>query len=75
METAERVLAEALTRRIFEDAVLEVFFEHFQPEEFFSNPGTVMRLLSEHHQKAEMQRVYGVLALRLPYADRPSVRP
>ena len=74
METAERVLAEALARRAFEDAVLGVFFENFQPEDFFSDPGTVMRLLSAHHPKGEMQRVYGVLTLRLPYADNPNPR-
>ena len=74
METAERVLAEALTRRVFEDTVLEVFFEHFQAGDFYSDTRTVMRLLSEHHQKAEMQRVYGILALRLPYMDGPETR-
>ena len=74
MDTAERVLAEALAKRAFQDSVLEVFFEHFQAEDFYSDTRTVMRLLSEHYPKADMQRVYGCLAVRLPYADRAETR-
>ena len=74
MDTAERVLAEALAKRAFQHSVLEVFFEHFQAEDFYSDTRTVMRLLSEHYPKSDMQRVYGCLAVRLPYADRAETR-
>ena len=74
MDTAERVLADALAKRAFQDSVLEVFFEHFQAEDFYSDTRTVMRLLSEHYPKPDMQRVYGCLAVRLPYADRAETR-
>ena len=74
LDTAERVLAEALAKRVFEDTVLEVFFANFQPEDFYSDPRTVMRLLSAHYAKADMQKVYDSLTLRLPYADGPRAR-
>ena len=66
METAERVLAEALRSRAFQDAVLEKFLAEFQPEQFHSEKRTVMRRLSESFSKTEMKRVYSTLAERLP---------
>jgi hypothetical protein len=68
METAERVLNETLTRRAFEDRVLERFLERFEPPQFHSGPATVMRHLSTHYPKPEMRRVYRSLAARLPQA-------
>ncbi len=71
MDTAGRVLADAFAERAFQDSVLEILFAHFQVQDFYSDRGAVMRRLSPHYPKSDMQRVYASLALRLPYTDNP----
>ena len=66
MDTIQRALEQALERRQREDRILEIFATEFTPDQFRTGKGTVMRAMSKHFPKNEMQRVFTTLNTRLP---------
>ena len=66
METMERVLAETLEKRQFEERVLEVYASLRDPQAFHRDRAAVMRALSAHFAKTEITRAYNALNDRLP---------
>ena len=65
-ETIGRVFEDAVERRRFEGELLAEFGKNFRPEQFRADRGTVMRALSKKYPKGMMQKVYGILDIRLP---------
>ena len=71
MDTAERVLAETLTRHRFQEGVLNTYFEHFTPDDLHQKRREVMTAMGKVYPRGEMQRVFAVLAERmLPPPDQ-----
>ena len=64
IDTIRAALAEVLERRRFQDQVLEVYHQHFDEYEFHLNRAGVMRVLSQHFNRADMNRVYSALVER-----------
>ena len=73
MDTAERVLAETLTRHRFQEGVLNTYFEHFTPDDLHQKRREVMTAMGKVYHRVDMQRVFAVLAERmLPPPDQKS---
>ena len=63
-ETIRKVLASTLERRAYQEAVLRVYGESHGPDDFRQDPGAVMRSLSQHFPKRDMNQVYSTLVER-----------
>ena len=64
LETIRRVLADALERRTYQERVMKVYREHHGPEDFQQDPRAVMRSLSQHFSRHDMNKVYSTLVER-----------
>lgn len=64
MDTIERVLAEAIQRRAFQDEVLAIYAELQNPDAFREDRAGVMRAMSARFPRSMMSRVYSVLVER-----------
>ena len=64
MDTIERVLAEAIARRAFQDEVLAIYAQLNAPDAFREDRAGVMRAMSQRFPKSLMSKVYSVLVER-----------
>ena len=64
MDTIERVLAEALERRAFQEEVLAIYAQLHAPDAFRQDRAAVMRAMSQRFPRTIMSKVYSVLVER-----------
>ncbi len=64
LDTIERVLKEAIERRVFQEEVLAVYVQLHGPDDFRTDRPAVMRSMSQRFAKSQMSKIYTVLVER-----------
>ena len=64
LDTIERVLKEAVERRVFQEEVLAVYSQLHGPEDFRQDRPAVMRSMSQRFPRSLMNKIYSVLVER-----------